>query len=189
MDLRIAVTVAVVAAGAVSLPSALQPQTPDAGSLFEPGERIRLEARGHGRLVGTLVERSGGGLVISRDGGSLFVADSAISSREVSLGYHSEVGPYARTGAIGGAAVGLVFGIWYAREEFLGFGERDEIGAEAVFLSTVIGSAAGAAGGALLGLLRSGEDWVPVDREGHVFVDFTAADRSPGLGVRLTLQH
>jgi hypothetical protein len=170
---------------ALALPATAESQLPDAPASAvgqsgpQPGARVRIQAPGAvaGRIVATLVRRSGDTLTLTSDGGATFDLPLArVSSLEVSLGKPR------RRGAIRGALIGGPAGLIVralTNTEHQSCGSRNcalqndyvlvRKGASPGQLaaSTVVGAALGAGIGAWI----SREAWTPMSHAPRVSID------------------
>jgi len=122
------------------------------------GARVRVEAPEQfgGRRTGTVVERLQGGLVVRFDGGrALLVRRAAIRSLDVSLGRRR----HTRTGALAGAAVGLVGGFVYLTA--ISTSSDTDFRGGQYLVATLGGAALGATLGSAIGFLVETERWQP----------------------------
>jgi hypothetical protein len=135
------------------LPAGLRAEAP--GTLAV-GSRVRVTSRETGPqpLIGQVVALEPGAVVVAGEGGTgqKRVPIAPSTTLEVSTGKKSR----ATRGAMVGAAVGAMPGL------FMTFGDynTDKGSPAAVFL---VGAAAGAAIGSLVGLALKSESWVPAN--------------------------
>jgi hypothetical protein len=135
------------------LPAVLRAEEP--GTLAV-GSRVRVTSQETGAqpLIGQVVALEPGAVVVSGEGGTgqkrvPIVASTAL---EVSTGKKSR----AARGAIVGAAVGAMPGL------FMTFGDYNTDKGSPAAVS-LVGAAAGAAIGSLVGLALKSEHWIPAD--------------------------
>jgi hypothetical protein len=153
------VVLVTLAAGA----SAQQPSS--VSSSVQPGARVRVSAPGAGTLTGRVVAVEGDSLLLARDrsADTLRLAQSQLTSLDVSVGRHKRRWRGAGLGFLGGAALGAVIGAaTYKKPDCSGEAYFCDLGQgfDATFGAALLGGV-GAVVGAIIGG-GSADDWQPV---------------------------
>ena len=135
------------------LPAGLRAEEPGTVAV---GSRVRVTSQGTGAqpLIGQVVALEPGAVVVIGEGGTgqKRVPIAPTTTLEVSTGKKSRV----TRGAIVGAAIGAMPGL------FMTFGDYNTDKGSPAAVS-LVGAAAGAAIGSLVGLALKSENWVPAD--------------------------
>jgi hypothetical protein len=150
----------------VMLASTASAQEPGAvPASVQPGARVRVSAPGAGTLTGRVVAVEGDSLQVARDrsADTLRLAESQLTSLEVSVGRHKRRWRGAGFGFLGGAALGAVVGAaTYTKPDCSGEAYFCDLGQgfDATFGAALLGGV-GAVVGAIIGGGRV-DDWQPV---------------------------
>jgi hypothetical protein len=150
----------------VMLASTASAQAPGTvAASVQPGARIRVSAPGAGTLTGRVVSVEGDSLRVARDrsADTLRIAQSQLTSLDVSVGRHKRRWRGAGLGFLGGAALGAVVGAaTYKKPDCSGEAYFCDLGQgfDATFGAALLGGV-GAVVGAIIGG-GSADDWQPV---------------------------
>ena len=178
--------------GAVVVLCALSPQLSaqaTAATSVSVGQRVRILAGASGEpIIGTLIARRSDSLMIGRERDTIAVVRSNLRFVELSLGTHHEVKKAMGTGIVVGASLGAIAGaLTYRRceETFYGscFLSPGNV-SEAAVGGGIMGAVPGLLIGAIVGLARKAENWVPVSVAS--VSQFRLAPRARGVVAQLS---